>query len=125
MISQEAVDAFNSRVTVNVNNIKTMKPAELDRVANHGTAAEVLLKNKDLAVFIHQYKFEILDQLSAITGHSEEDNNRRVGLSNQLAGVDGFIASLQRALYMKNKVVTLRNPSIEPTFNNLKGNEVL
>jgi hypothetical protein len=125
MISQEAVEAFNSRVTVNVNNIKTMKPAELDRVAMHGTAAEVLLKNKDLALFIHQYKFEILDQLASIAGYTEEDNNRRVGLSNQLAGLDGFIASLQRALYMKNKVVTQRNPSVEPNFNNLKGTEVL
>lgn len=126
MISQEAVDAFNSRITVNANNIKTMKPSELDRVKAHGSNAEALLKNRDLALFIHQYKFEILDQLSNITGYTEDDNNKRVALSNQLAGLDGFVTSLQRAMYMKNKVVTMQTtPSAQPTYENLKGNEVL
>ena len=116
MISQEAVDAFNSRVTVNLNNIKTMSASELDRVKAHGSNAEALLKNRDLALFIHQHKFEILDAITAITGYTEEDNNRRVGLSNQLAGIDGFIASLQRAVYMKNRAVNQaqEGPRVDP-----------
>jgi hypothetical protein len=125
MISNEAIEAFNSKLTVNLNTIKTMKPSQLDQVKSHGSAAEVLLRNRDLALFVHQYKFEVLDSITAITGYTEEDNNKRVAFSNQLAGVDGFIASLQRAVYMKNKVVTQQNPSAEPTFTNLKGNEVL
>lgn len=125
MISNEAIEAFNSRLTVNINTIKTMKPQDQDRVKQHGSAAEALLRNKDLALFVHQYKFELLDAITSIAGYTEEDNNRRVAFSNQLAGVDGFIASLQRALYMKNKVVTLQNPSAEPSFTNSKGNEVL
>ena len=114
MLTQDTIDAFNTRLTVNLNTIKTMKPSQLDQVKASGSNAEALLKNRDLALFIHQYKFEITDALSAITGHKEEDNNQRVALSNQLAGIDGFVASLQRALYMKNRVVTLQT---EPAPN--------
>ena len=121
MLTQETIDAFNTRLTVNLNTIKTMKPSELDRVKSQGSIAEALLKNRDLALFIHQHKFEIADALTAISGHTEEDNSRRVALANQLSGLDGFVASLQRALYMKNRVVTLQS---EPTLNS-KGNEIL
>lgn len=121
MLTQETIDAFNTRLTVNLNTIKAMKPSELDRVKAQGSTAEALLKNRDLALFIHQYKFEIADALTAISGHTEEDNGKRVALSNQLSGIDGFVASLQRAVYMKNRVVTLQS---EPALNS-KGNEVL
>lgn len=121
MLTPETIDAFNTRLTVNLNTIKQMKPSQLDQVKAQGSQAESLLKNRDLALFIHQYKFDITDQLTAITGHTLEDNNRRVALSNQLAGVDGFVAQLQRAVYMKNRVVTQQH---EPAPNS-KGNEVL
>ena len=106
MITTDAIDAFNSRLTINLNSIKTMKPSQLDQVKSLGSNAEALLKNKDLALFVHQFKFELADALTAITGHTAEDNNRRVAYSNQLAGIEGFIQSLHRAVYMKNKVVT-------------------
>jgi hypothetical protein len=95
-----------------MNNIKQMTTSELDRVKSHGSTAEMLLKNKDLALFVHQWKFEVLDQLTAVSGHTADDNARRIALSNQLAGIESFVASLQRALYMKNRVVTLQ---AEPT----------
>lgn len=114
MLTNDTIEAFNTRLTVNLNTIKTMKPSQLDQVKSQGSTAEALLKNRDLALFIHQYKFEVTDALTAITGHKEEDNNQRVALSNQLAGIDGFVASLQRAVYMKNKVVTQQT---EPTSN--------
>jgi hypothetical protein len=114
MLTQETIDAFNTRLTVNLNTIKSMRPSELDRVKTQGSTAEALLKNRDLALFIHQYKFELTDALIAITGHTQEDNNKRVAVSNQLAGIDGFVASLQRAMYMKNKVVNLQQ---DPTSN--------
>jgi hypothetical protein len=106
MITNDAIEAFNSKFTVNLNTIKTMKPGQLDQVKAQGSNAEALLKNKDLALFVHQFKFELADALTSITGHTEEDNNRRVAFSNQLAGIEGFIQSLHRAVYMKNKVVT-------------------
>jgi hypothetical protein len=114
MLTQETIDAFNTRLTVNLNTIKSMRPSELDRVKAQGSTAEALLKNRDLALFIHQYKFELTDALIAITGHTQEDNNKRVAVSNQLAGIDGFVSSLQRAMYMKNKVVNLQQ---DPTSN--------
>jgi hypothetical protein len=113
MLTQDTIEAFNSRLTVNINTIKTMPPSEQDRVKHHGSEAEALLKNKQLALFIHQYKFEITDLLVAIVGHTEEDNNRRIALVNQLAGIDGFIAALQRAVYMRNKVVTQQTTRTE------------
>ena len=114
MLTQETIDAFNTRLTVNLNTIKQMKPSELDRVKSQGSTAEALLKNRDMALFIHQYKFELADALSAISGHTVEDNNKRVAVSNQLAGIDGFVSSLQRAAFMKNKVVNLQQ---DPTHN--------
>jgi hypothetical protein len=116
MLSQEAIDAFNGRITVNINNIKTMTPAQQDRVKAHGSRAEALLKNPDFAMFIHQYKFELNDEAAAIQNHTADDNSRRVAIANRLSGIDGFVASLQRAVYMKNRVVTLQTPA-EPTVN--------
>lgn len=117
MLTEQAIDAFNTRLTANLNNIKSMSPGERDRVKAHGSQAEALLKNRDLALFIHQYKFEVVDQLTAMTGHTADDNLRRVGLTNQLTGIDSFVASLQRAVYMKNRVVTLETePTLQPTF---------
>ena len=65
MMTPETIDAFNSRLTVNLNTIKDMTASQLDRVKSHGSAAEALLKNKDLALFVHQWKFEVIDQLTA------------------------------------------------------------
>jgi hypothetical protein len=112
MLTQDTIDAFNTRLTVNLNSIKTMTASELDRVKAHGSTAEALLKNRDLAMFIHQWKFEVMDQLTAVSGHTADDNARRIALTNQLAGIDSFVASLQRAVYMKNRVVTQQT---EPT----------
>jgi len=115
MITPEAIESFNSRLTVNLNNIKDMKPADQDRVKNLGSQAEALLKNRELAFFIHQFKFETADALTSISGHTADDNARRVALSNQLAGIEEFIKSLQRAVYMKNRVVTLQQePASKP-----------
>lgn len=124
MINQDAVEAFNTRITANLNNIKTMSTGQQDAVKDHGSRAEVLIKNKDLAMFIHQYKFELCDQLAAVVGHSLDDNNKRIAISNQIAGIDSFISSLQRAVYLKNRVVTIQTPSDAPAYN-LKESEVL
>lgn len=121
MINHETIEAFNSRMNVDLNNVKKMTPAQLDQVKSYGSKAEALLKNKDMALMVHHFKFEVADALAAITGYSEEDNNRRVALSNQLRGIDQFIATLQRAVYMRNRVVTQQQggPVDEPT-NGLK-----
>ena len=116
MINQDAVEAFNTRITANLNNIKTMTASQLDAVKDHGSQAEALLKNKQLAMFIHQFKFELCDQLASINGYTAEDNNKRIAISNQIGGIDSFISTLQRAVYLKNRVVTQQQegPATEP-----------
>ena len=113
MIENDAIEAFNNRLTVDPNSIKKMTPSQLDRVKTLGSQAENLLKNKDFAYFIHTYKFECLDVLSEINTHSQDDNAARIAISNQIAGIDGFIKSLKRAVYYKNRVVTSQNASSE------------
>jgi hypothetical protein len=108
MIENDVVEAFNKRLTVDLNNIKKMTPSQLDRVKEMGSQAENLLKNKDFAYFVHTFKFECVDVLTEINSHSEEDNAQRVAISNQLSGIDGFIKSLKRAVYFKNRVVSLQ-----------------
>jgi hypothetical protein len=111
MIEDTAVEAFNKRLTVDLNNIKRMTPAQLDRVKDAGSQAENLLKNKDFAYFVHTFKFERLDVLTEITGHAEQDNSLRVAISNQLTGLDEFIKSLKRAVYYRNRVVSQQTGS--------------
>lgn len=106
MIDESAIAAYNSRLTVNLGDLAALPPSRQDAVKQHGSRAEALLRNPDLALFIHQYKFEVADVLSAITGHDTDSNARRVALANQLAGIDAFVASVQRAVYMKNRLVS-------------------
>ncbi len=106
MINDDAIDAFNKRLTVDLNNIKKMSPQQLDRVKDMGSQAENLLKNKDFAYFVHGFKFERVDALSEIPGHTPEDNALRVAISNQLSGLDEFVKTLKRAVYFRNRVVS-------------------
>ena len=106
MIDPAVVEAFNTRQTVDLNNIKKMKPAELDRVKATGSSAENLMKNREFAMFVHQYKFELCDQLTDVVGHTAEDNALRVAISNQVRGIDIFVSMLRRAAYFKDKVVS-------------------
>jgi hypothetical protein len=114
MIDNDKVDAFNSRPKADLNSIKKMTPAQLDKIKTYGTQAENLLQNRDFVLFIHHFKFDVADALGAITSHTEEDNYRRIALSNQLAGIDAFVATLQRAKYYKDRVVTQQHGAAEP-----------
>ena len=119
MIDHDVIDAFNARPRVDPNNIKTMTPAQQDQVKAWGSQAEALLLNRELALFIHQYKFELSDELIAVTGHSQDDNARRIAVCNHLAGIDKFVSMLKRATYYKNRLVNLQNGSVDPK-NNIK-----
>jgi hypothetical protein len=104
MINENTIEFYNNRLTVDLNTIKKLSPSQEDRVRHYGSQAENLLKNKDLAMFIHHYKFEVADQLSSIRGHTSDDNMQRVALCNELSGIDSFITSLKRAVYLKSKL---------------------
>lgn len=104
MISPDTIDAYNSRLTVDLTKISELTPAQRDTVIHYGSQAESLLKNRDLAQFVHHYKFQLADQLSEMVSHSAESQAERVALANQLTGITGFVASLKRAVYWSRRV---------------------
>lgn len=106
MINDNTVEFYNSKLNVDLTNMKNLKPEQADKVRHYGTQAENLLKNKDLAMFIHHFKFEVTDALANIRTHTPDDNAERVALSNQLVGIDNFVSSLKRSAYLKNRIVS-------------------
>ena len=104
MINEETIEHYNSRLTVDLGQLKNMTPAQQDRVRHYGSQAEALMKNKDLAMFVHHFKFSLADELANMRGHTVEDNAQRVAISHQLVGIDSFVATLKRAVYLKNRI---------------------
>lgn len=104
MISQETVEHYNSRLTVDLNSLKTMTTSQLDAVRHYGSQAEALLKNRDLAMFVHHFKFQLADELANIRAHSAEDDKQRIALAHELTAIDNFVSSLKRAVYFKNRI---------------------
>jgi len=109
MISDEAVDAYNKRLTIDTNNIKKLTPSQRDAIKNYGSLAEALITNRDLAMFIHHFKFEVNDTMTNIRTHTEEANAERIALANQLTGIDSFINTLKSAVYKKNMLIKTEN----------------
>ena len=109
MIEAETVESFNTRLTVDTTDLKKLTPGQRDTIKHYGSQAEALLKNRDLAMFVHHYKFELADNLTMISGHTEVDNVTRIAQANYLSGIDGFVTSLKRAVYQKNKVTAWEN----------------
>ena len=105
MIDDATIEAFNTRFTVDLNNYKKFSPAQRDQAKKYGSDAEALLKNRELALLIHHFKFDLADSLILIQSHGADDNAKRVAVANQLAGMDAFIASLKRAVIMRNRIV--------------------
>lgn len=105
MISDEAVDAYNKRLTVDTNNIKKLTPSQRDAIKSYGSLAEALITNRDLAMFIHHFKFEVNDIMTNIRTHTAEANAERIALANQLTGIDSFINTLKSAVYKKNMLI--------------------
>ena len=109
MINENSIEFYNNRLTIDYTNLKGLTASEKDRIRHYGSQAEALLKNKDLAMFVHHHKFQLADSLASIRGYSPEDNEQRIAISHELAGIDNFINSLKRAVYLKNKIGNLDN----------------
>lgn len=121
MISEEAIEAYNTRLTVDVTSIDRLTPSQRDAVKSYGSQAEALLKNRDLGQFVHHYKFMLADIQSELSAHTAEANAERVAIANQLVGITGFVNSLKRAVYYKNKVVAWeQNPQVTGQKSELK-----
>lgn len=113
MIDDATVDAYNTRLTVDLNNYKKFTPAQRDQVKKYGSDAEALLKHRELALFVHHFKFSLSDVLLTINSHSDEANAHRVAVANQLTGIDAFIGSLKRAVLMRNRIIEWENSQRE------------
>lgn len=105
MIEDTAIEAFNTRFTVDLSNYRKLTAAQRDQAKKYGSDAEALMKNRELALMIHHFKFELADTLTSINGHTSDDNARRIAISNQLTGIDSFVASLRRAVIVKNRIL--------------------
>jgi len=104
MIEKDTIDFYNSRLTVDISQPSKLTTSQKDQIRHYGSTAEGLLKNKDLAMFVHHFKFSLADELATIRSHGPDDNARRIALSNELAGIDNFVNSLKRAVYLKNRI---------------------
>jgi len=104
MIEKDTVDFYNSRLTVDLSQPSKLTTSQRDQVRHYGSLAETLLMNKELAMFVHHFKFSLADELATIRSHGPDDNARRVALSNELAGIDNFVNSLKRAVYLKTRI---------------------
>jgi len=104
MINNDTVDFYNSRLTVDISQPSKLTTSQKDQVRHYGSLAEALLKNKDLAMFVHHFKFSLADELASIRSHQPDDNARRIAISNELVGIDNFVNSLKRAVYLKNRI---------------------
>lgn len=104
MIESDVVDAYNRRLTVDTSNPKRLTAAQRDAVKTYGSIAEALLKNRDLAMFVHHFRFEINEAIANIRTHTAEANSERVALANQLSGIDSFINLLKSAAYKKTQI---------------------
>lgn len=109
MISEEAVDAYNKRLTIDTSNPKRLTPSQRDAVKSYGSLAESLLKNRDLAMFIHHFKFEVNDAVANIRTHTADANAERIAFANQLSGIDSFINTLKSAVYKRNQLLKSEN----------------
>lgn len=110
MIDNNTVDFYNSRLTVDLSQPSKLTTSQKDQVRHYGSLAEALLKNKDLAMFVHHFKFSLADELASIRSHQPDDDARRIALSNELVGIDNFVNSLKRAVYLKNRIGNAEAP---------------
>ena len=79
-------------------NVKQLTTEAGDRVIERGARAAELLDNKILDAFVNQYRYDLVAELSAIAGHGDEQNNRRIAIANSITGVDGFLQYLNIAV---------------------------
>ena len=105
MINQEVIEAYNSRLTIDTSKISELSASQRDAVKAYGAQAQALLRNRDLAQFVHHYRFGLADTLAELNSHTPDSNAERVAIANQMSGLTGLINSLKRAVYVSNRVV--------------------
>lgn len=98
MLTPEAIAAFNGRLT-DLHRLEHFSPVMRQRVIDWAQRASELLQNPDFAQFVHQYKFELCDQLSTISQYTADAERQRLHLAQQIAGIQGFVDMLHTAVH--------------------------
>ena len=111
MIDEELTRAYNAKPKLDPTSLKKMTAGQLDAVKVYGSGAENLLKNKDFALFVHHFKFDITDTMTRVIGHTPEENSMRLALVHNISGIEKFVAYLQNAVMYKNRAVNLQSPA--------------
>ena len=112
MLTELQISAHNSRVSsINLNK---MTVDEQSRHVAHGGTAERILADQELAKFIVAVKFDIMDELGGLSTHTEDSNNKRIALGNQIAGLDRLIDTLKSAVTTKDRILVIQKGSIQP-----------
>jgi len=111
MINEELTQAFNAKPKLDPTSLRKMTPGQLDGVKVYGSAAENLLKNKDFALFVHHFKFDMADTMTSVIGHTPEENAMRLALVHNIGGIEKFVAYLQNAVQYKNRAVNQQSPA--------------
>jgi hypothetical protein len=115
MITDEAIAAFNARL-VDLGKIEKFGPHQREKVKTAGAKANALLTNPDFAMFVYQYKFQLCDELDTIKGYSDSENNHRLAISYQIAGIQRFVDSLHSAVYYGNRAGKLEQ-EVQPPLD--------
>lgn len=116
--SGKVIQDFKMRVE---DNLGKLSASQLDQVKVKGSQAEQLLNNPDFDTFLNWYRFNLFNDLSNVQGYGELENNKRIALSHNLSGIDGFVEYLNKLVKRKNEVVLYQNKK-EVSINNFNGN---
>lgn len=85
---------------------KTLSSDEAYRVYNKGQSAAMLLTSDDFIEMFLERKFQIMDELTNISGYLEEDNQRRIKLSIELNALKNFKAVMDTAIKNGKELVS-------------------
>jgi hypothetical protein len=102
-----------------MNKLDKFSAHQRQKVKSAGEQARLLLANPDFAKFIYQYKFELLDGMDAVQGYTEVEDNRRLALTHQVAGIQGFVDMLHRVVHYGSKAGNIENKLNDDAQNTL------
>jgi len=98
--------------SIDTNNIAKLSASEQDKIKVRGSLAENLINNVDLQTFVIDYKKTLYKELTAIQGYTNEHDAKRLAITQQIVGIEGFVDYLAKQVDNKNKVVNLQGPTI-------------
>tara|TARA_R110000772_G_scaffold268708_1_gene397803 strand:- start:516 stop:827 length:312 start_codon:yes stop_codon:yes gene_type:complete len=91
-----------------VNGLKGATAGELDDAETLIRYAESLLGDPQFKKFVRSVNNSIINEVMNIKGHTQDDNNRRVALNNQLTGINKVVEKLQDTVKVREKLVNQR-----------------